>query len=103
AKNGEPAKALGWTLFAALCGGLVAAIAMVAASAPVARLALTFSTPEYFALVLFGLASVVCLGGGSLLNAFIALLIGLLIATVGVDGTYGTDRFSFGLTTLRDG
>ena len=44
---------------------------MVALSEPVARLALTFSTPEYFALVLFGLASVVCLGGGSSVNAFI--------------------------------
>jgi putative tricarboxylic transport membrane protein len=103
AKNGEPAKALGWTLFAALAGGMVAAIVMVALSQPVARLALTFSTPEYFSLVLFGLASVVCLGGASLVNAFISLLIGLLIASVGVDGTYGIERFSFGLDTLRDG
>jgi putative tricarboxylic transport membrane protein len=103
AKNGEPAKALGWTLLAALAGGLVAAIVMVALSVPVAQLALKLSTPEYFALVLFGLASVVCLGGGSLTNAFISLLVGLLIATVGVDGTYGTDRFSFGFDTLRDG
>jgi putative tricarboxylic transport membrane protein len=103
AKNGEPAKALGWTLFAALAGGMVAATVMVGLSQPVARLALTFSTPEYFSLVLFGLASVVCLGGGSLVNAFISLLIGLLIASVGVDGTYGTERFSFGLDTLRDG
>ena len=37
ARNGEPAKALGWTLFAALAGGLVAAIVMVALSEPVAR------------------------------------------------------------------
>jgi putative tricarboxylic transport membrane protein len=103
AKNGEPAKALGWTLFAALAGGLVAAIVMVALSEPVARFALQLSTPEYFALVLFGLVSVVCLGSGSLVNAFISLLIGLLIATVGVDGTYGTDRFSFGFDTMRDG
>ena len=103
ARNGEPAKALGWTLLAALAGGLVAAIVMVALSEPVARIALTFSTPEYFALVLFGLASVVSLGGGSLINAFVSLLIGLLVATVGVDGTYGTDRFSFGFDTLRDG
>ena len=88
---------------AALAGGLVAAIVMVALSEPVARLALTFSTPEYFALVLFGLASVVCLGGGSQVNAFVSLFIGLLIATVGVDGTYGTERFAFGLDTLRDG
>jgi putative tricarboxylic transport membrane protein len=105
AKGGEPARALGWTLFAALAGGLVAAVVMVALSEPVARLALTFSTPEYFALVVFGLASVTCLsdGGGSQINAFVSLLIGLLIATVGVDGTYGTERFSFGFDTLRDG
>jgi putative tricarboxylic transport membrane protein len=103
AKKGEPAKALGWTLFAALAGGLVAAIVMVAASEPVAKIALTFSAPEYFALVFFGLASVVCLGGGSPINAFISLFIGLLIASVGVDGTYGIERFSFGIDTLRDG
>src|SRR5262245_20128817 len=103
AKRGEPAKALGWTLFAALAGGLVAAIVMVAASEPVARIALTFSTPEYCALVLFGLASVVCLGGGSPVNAFVSLVIGLLLGSVGVDGTYGTDPFSFGFDTLRDG
>ncbi|MET0194919.1 MAG: tripartite tricarboxylate transporter permease, partial [Hyphomicrobiaceae bacterium] len=103
ARKGEPAKALGWTLFAALAGGLVAAVVMVAASEPVAKIALTFSAPEYFALVFFGLASVVCLGGGSPVNAFISLFIGLLIASVGVDGTYGTDRFSFGFDTLRDG
>jgi putative tricarboxylic transport membrane protein len=103
AKKGEPAKALGWTLFAALAGGMVAAIVMVAASEPVAKIALTFSAPEYFALVFFGLASVVCLGGGSPINAFISLFIGLLIASVGVDGTYGVERFSFGIDTLRDG
>jgi putative tricarboxylic transport membrane protein len=103
AKAGEPAKALGWTLFAAIAGGIVAAVVMVALSAPVARLALTFSTPEYFSLVLFGLVSVVSLAGGSLINATVSLLIGLLIAVVGVDGTYGIDRFSFGVNTLRDG
>ena len=103
ARKGEPAKALGWTLVAALGGGLVAAIVMVAASEPVARIALTFSAPEYFGLVLFGLASVVCLGGGSQVNALISLCIGLLIASVGVDGTFGIDRFAFGFDTLRDG
>jgi putative tricarboxylic transport membrane protein len=103
ARKGEPAKALGWTLFAALAGGLVAAVVMVAASEPVAKVALSFSAPEYFALVFFGLASVVCLGGGSQVNAFISLFIGLLIASVGVDGTYGIERFSFGIDTLRDG
>ena len=46
ARNGKPAEALGWTLLAALFGGLCAAVVMVLASQPIARIALTFSTPE---------------------------------------------------------
>src|SRR5262245_56129132 len=64
ARNGEPAKALGWTLFAALAGGIAAAIMMVMLSAPVARLALSLSAPDYFSVVLFGLVSVVALASG---------------------------------------
>jgi putative tricarboxylic transport membrane protein len=69
---------------------------MVSLSQPIAKFALTFSTPEYFAIVLFGLTSVVSLGSGSMTNAFISLFLGLLISTVGVDSTYGTPRFAFG-------
>lgn len=103
ARRGQAAKALGWTLAAALFGGLSTATVMVALSQPVARIALTFSTAEYFALIFFGLASVVSLGGASLANAFISLFAGLLIATVGVDDTYGAYRFTFGVPILRDG
>jgi putative tricarboxylic transport membrane protein len=103
ARKGEAAKALGWTLTAALVGGLAAAVALVALAQPVARIALTFSTPEYFAIIFFGLASVVSLGGTSLANALISLFAGLLIATVGVDDTYGAHRFTFGVPILSDG
>lgn len=103
ARKGQPAEALGWTLISALFGGLCAAVVMVAASQPIARVALTFSTPEYFAIIFFGLASVVSLGGSSLTNALISLFLGLLIATVGVDDTYGAHRFTFGLPILSDG
>jgi putative tricarboxylic transport membrane protein len=103
ARKGQAAEALGWTLVAALCGGLTAGVVMVVASQPVAKLALTFSTPEYFAIIFFGLTSVVSLGGSSLTNGIISLLLGLLIATVGVDETYGAHRFTFGLPILSDG
>ncbi|HKX38645.1 MAG TPA: tripartite tricarboxylate transporter permease [Burkholderiales bacterium] len=103
ARKGEAAKALGWTLSAALVGGLTAATVMVALAQPVARIALTFSTPEYFAIIFFGLASVVSLGGASLANALVSLFAGLLIATVGVDDTYGAPRFTFGVPILSDG
>jgi len=103
ARAGAPAKALGWTLFGALGGGLVAALVLVLLSEPVARLALTFSAPEFLAIILFGLTSVVSLGGGSVTNALISLFIGLLIATVGTDETYGAERFAFGVRMLSDG
>ena len=103
ARKGHAAKALGWTLVAAGVGGLCAATVMVLLAHPVARIALTFSTPEYFAIIFFGLASVASLGGGSLANALISLFAGLLIATVGVDDTYGAHRFTFGVRILSDG
>jgi putative tricarboxylic transport membrane protein len=103
AQQGEAAKALGYTLFAALVGGLASATVMVLLAQPIAQLALTISAPEYFAIIFFGLTSVVCLGSGSQTNAFISLLLGLFISAVGVDGTYGVERFSFGIPILSDG
>jgi putative tricarboxylic transport membrane protein len=103
ARKGQPAKALGWTLFSALGGGLIATTVMVLLSQPVAKFALTLSSPEYFAIILFGLTSVVAMGGGSITNAVISLCLGLLIATVGIDSTYGAERFTFGLPFLSDG
>ena len=103
ARRGQAAQALGWTLIAAFVGGMVAATVMVLLAHPVARIALTFSSPEYFAIIFFGLASVVSLGGGSLANALISLCAGILLATVGVDDTYGAHRFTFGVPILADG
>ncbi len=103
ARKGQAAQALGWTLAAAFVGGMVAAATMVLLSQPIAMIALTFSTPEYFAIIFFGLASVVSLGGSSLANALISLFAGLLIATVGVDDTYGAHRFTFNVPILSDG
>jgi putative tricarboxylic transport membrane protein len=103
ARKGHAAKALGWTLLAALGGGLLSALVLAGLAQPVANIALQFSTPEYFAIVLFGLASVVSLGQGSMVNAVLSLCLGLLIATVGVDDIYGSVRFTFGVTLLQDG
>lgn len=102
-RRGEAAKALGWSLVGALIGGLISAVLMVAMAKPVAHLALRFSSPEFFAIVFFGLASVVALSGGSVVNALISLCIGLFLATVGIDSIYGAERFAFGQPFLLDG
>jgi len=102
-RKGRPAKALGWTLVAALGGGLLSAIVMVALTEPLAKFALRFSSPEYFVIVMFGLLSVVAIGKGSLANAFISMSVGILISTVGTDPIYGAYRFTFGSPILADG
>jgi putative tricarboxylic transport membrane protein len=102
-RKGKPAKALGWTLVAALGGGLLSATIMVLLTQPLAKFALRFSSPEYFAILLFGLSSVVALGRGALPNALISLSAGLLIACVGTDETYGAYRYTFGSRILADG
>ena len=102
-RQGHAALALGWSLVAAFVGGIVSAVVMVALAKPVANIALSFSSPEFFAIVFFGLASVVTLSGTSLVNSLISLCLGLLIATVGVDSIYGAERFAFGMPFLLDG
>lgn len=102
-KRGEAAKALGWALVAALTGGLVSSAVMVSMAAPLSQLALSFGAPEYFAAVFFGLTTVVALAGKSLPNALISMCIGLLVSTIGIDSTYGAERFTFGSDILING
>ncbi len=103
ALRGAPAKALGWCLVAALIGGLVSSAVMVALAGPMSEVALKFDSPDYFAAVFFGLTTVVALAGKSMVNSLISLCVGLLVATVGIDSIYGTERFTFGVPILRDG
>jgi putative tricarboxylic transport membrane protein len=101
--RGDAAKALGWALVAALTGGLVSSAVMVSLAGPLSKVALSFGAPEYFAAVFFGLTTVVALAGKSLPNALISMCIGLLVSTVGIDATYGSERFTFGSDVLING
>lgn len=103
ARKEGAAKPLGWALVAALIGGLVSSVVMVILAEPLTEVALKFSSEDYFAAIFFGLATVVSLAGKSLINAVISLCLGLLVASVGVDSTYGASRYTFGLPLLSDG
>lgn len=97
------AKPLGWALIAALIGGLVSSLAMVLLAEPLTELALRFNAEDYFGAILFGLTMVVSLAGKELTKAFASLCLGLLVACIGVDSTYGASRFTFGVPILGDG
>jgi len=102
-RKGRAAEALGWTAMAALIGGLVSWVILTFAARPFAEVALRFSSSEYFLIVLLGLTSVLALTGDSIVKALMALVGGMLLATVGVDAVYGAVRFDFGTDILRDG
>jgi putative tricarboxylic transport membrane protein len=70
---------------------------------PLARFALRFAPPEYFALMVLGLAMVVFLAGESMIKALLAMLVGLWISTIGTDLFTAESRFTFGQMKLLGG
>ena len=68
-----------------------------------AKVALSFSEPEYFALALAALTLIASLGGDKMLKAFLVGFIGLFIATIGIDPMTSIDRFTFGNAGLMAG
>jgi putative tricarboxylic transport membrane protein len=70
---------------------------------PLAQFALKFGPAETFALMVFGLSMVTSLAGLSLRKGLVALILGLMMATIGVDLPTGYIRFTFGISKLMEG
>src|SRR5215210_2040697 len=96
ARKGRAGPALGIAAIASFIAGTVGVLGLMLVAPPLARLALAFSSPEYFALMSLGLAMVVLLAGRSMLKALLAMLAGLWIAGIGTDPFSTTSRFTFG-------
>jgi len=102
-QQGKPGIALGISVVSSAVAGIIGAGILIFFSVPLAGIAVRFHPAEYFALALFGLATVASLAGQQWLKAFIAALLGLALNTVGTDPISGADRFTFGLQELSDG
>lgn len=102
-KKGFVSKALGMAIMCSAIGGFLSAVIMTFASPPFAKVALSFSSCEYFAVVFLGLASVVVIGTRSIGSALISLFIGMFLGTVGMDEIYGAARFTFGSRIMETG
>ena len=103
AKQGRGGAALGIAAIGSFIGGLVATIALVLVAPPLAKFALSFGPPEYFALMLFGLCLVSGLAGKSLAAALMMTVLGLIVSLIGIDPVRGAPRFTFGVPELYDG
>ena len=103
ARRGRAGAALGIAAIASFVAGTVGVVALMLIAPPLAKMALSFSSPEYFALMVLGLAMVVLLAGSSLIKALLAMLLGLWLASIGTDLFTAGSRFTFGQSELLDG
>ena len=103
ARKGRAGAALGIAAIASFIAGTVGVLGLMLIAPPLARMALAFSSPEYFALMALGLAMVVLLAGRSMIKALLAMLVGLWLAGIGTDLFSQTSRFTFGRMELLSG
>src|SRR5438552_15240865 len=103
ARQGRAGPALGISAIASFVAGTVGVLGLMLIAPPLARFALRFAAPEYFALMVLGLAMVLFLAGESMVKALLATLVGLWIATIGTDLFTAESRFTFGQVKLLGG
>jgi TctA family transporter len=103
AKNGEAARALSASFVASLLGGLFGALVLFASLPVLKPLVLAFSSPEFFILTLWGVSMVGILSGNAPIKGLLAGIVGVLIATVGLDVKSGIERFAFNIAYLWEG
>lgn len=101
--SGRLNEALGTNLLVSCIGGLIGIAVLVIAAPMLAEFALRFTSYEYFWLATLGLSCAIFVASSDPIKAAIALLLGLTLATVGLDPTTGVPRFTFGVTDLLAG
>jgi TctA family transporter len=103
ARKGLADTALGAGLVFSALGGLFGTAVLILAAPTLAEFALKFSSFEYFWLVLLGLTCAVFMTSERPLKGFVSLLLGLLVATVGLGNPAAFPRFTFHNTELLGG
>ncbi len=102
-KKGQAGMALGAGLVFSAVGGLFGTLVLILAAPALADFALNFSSFEYFWLVLLGLTCAVFITTDQPLKGVVTLLLGLLVACVGLGNPAGFPRFTFGNAELTGG
>lgn len=103
AEKGQAGRALGMALWSSCTADLISNLALILLVGWLAMFALNFGPPEFFTLILFSLTIIAGVAGDSLLKGLLSALLGLLVATIGLDLVYGTNRFTFGNANLMGG
>jgi TctA family transporter len=103
ARKGRAGAALTVAALASFFAGCVSTAVVAAFSAPLVVIANTFTSPDYFGLLMFGLIAAIVLAQGSILRSIAMVVVGLALGMVGTDIASGQVRFTFGFSALADG
>jgi putative tricarboxylic transport membrane protein len=103
ARRGDYHRALGTCVMFSAVGGLFGVAVLIFFAQPFARVATMFTVAEYFWFYVIGLGCAVVVSRGSALKGAFALLLGLLLSTVGLSAVHTEARFTFGRPELYQG
>jgi putative tricarboxylic transport membrane protein len=103
AKNGRAGAALAISAVGSFIAGTIGIIGLTLFAVPLTTMALKFGPAEYFTLMFFAMTAVSSLAGKSPAKAMISTILGLMIATIGIDLQSGQPRYTMGVPELQDG
>lgn len=105
AKQGRAGPALAMSAVASFCGGVLSIFLLIFFAPLLAKLAIDFGPSEYCVLMVCAFTALTSFSTGSFIKAMFSAILGLAIATVGIDELSfgGMRRFTFGIEELGDG
>jgi putative tricarboxylic transport membrane protein len=103
AKQGRGGHALIAAFTSSFVGAAFAIVLVSFFAQPLAELALRFGPPEFFAIQLLTFSSFIGLGGGNPMKSLVSILLGFILAAVGLDTITGKLRLTFGSIELMRG
>jgi len=103
AQKGRAGAALAVSAIGSFIAGTIGVVALTLFALPLASMALKFGPAEYFCLMLFAMTAVSSLTGKSPAKGMLATILGLMIATIGIDLQSGQPRYTMGIPEFQDG
>jgi putative tricarboxylic transport membrane protein len=103
ARQGKSGQALTGAFTSSFVGALFATVLITLFAPLLADVALRFGPPEIFAIQFLTFSAFVGLGGGNPLKTVVSIMIGFILASVGLDIVTGQLRMTFGITGLMQG
>jgi len=103
AKKGRAGAALAVSAIGSFLAGTIGVVALTLFAVPLASMALKFGPAEYFTLMLFAMTAVASLSGKSPAKGLLSTILGLMIATIGIDLQSGQPRYTMGIPEFQDG